>query len=58
MHEMQCVENVMSPGPRGPHTKSDDKWMVISNKQAWSADAELKSNIKKDEKKKKLGEVW
>ena len=32
MHEMQCVENVMSPGPRGPHTKSDDKGMNISDK--------------------------
>ena len=47
---MQCVENVMSPGPKGPLTKSDDKWIVTSNKQAWSADAKLMSNIKQDEK--------
>ena len=33
MHGMQCIENVMSPGPRGPHTKSDDKGMNTSNKQ-------------------------
>ena len=33
MHEMQCVENVMNPGPKGLHTKSDDKGMDISNKQ-------------------------
>ena len=47
---MQYVENIMSPGPRGSHMKSDDKWMVTSNKQAWSADAKLMSNIKQDEK--------
>ena len=33
MHEMQCIENVMSLESRGPHTKSDDKGMNISNKQ-------------------------
>ena len=33
MHEMQCIENIMSPEPRGPHTKSDDKRMDTSNKQ-------------------------
>ena len=33
MHEMQYVENVMSPGPWGLYTKSDDKWMVTSNNQ-------------------------
>ena len=58
MHEMQCVENVMSPESRGPHTKSDDKGMNTSNKQEKSVDVELKSNIKKDEKRKKSGEVW
>ena len=57
MHEMQCVENVMSPGPRGPHTKSDDKWMVTSNEQVWCVNAEPKSNIKQDEKRKKSDEV-
>ena len=33
MHEMQCIENIISLGPRGPHTKSDDKRMDTSNKQ-------------------------
>lgn len=33
VHEMQYVENIMSPEPRGSHMKSDDKWMVTSNKQ-------------------------
>ena len=33
MHEMQCVEKIMSRGPKDPHTKSDDKGMDISNKQ-------------------------
>ena len=33
MHEMQCVENVMSPGPKGLHTKSDvNEWSHRMNK--------------------------
>ena len=54
MHEMQCVENVMSPGPRGPHTKSDDKWMDTSNKQVWCVCTKPKSNIKQNEKKNEI----
>ena len=33
MHEMQCVENIMSRGPKDPHTKSDDKGLDTLNKQ-------------------------
>ena len=33
MPEMQCVENVISRGPKDPHMKSDDKGMDTSNKQ-------------------------
>ena len=33
MHEMQCVENIMSCGLKNPHTKSDDKGIDTSNKQ-------------------------
>ena len=33
MHEMQCIENIMSRRPKDPHMKSNDKGMNISNKQ-------------------------
>ena len=33
MHEMQCIENVMNPKPRGPHMKSDNKGIDTLNKQ-------------------------
>ena len=46
---MQCVENVMSPGPKGPHTKSDNKGMDPSNEQVWYVDTKPKSNIKQSE---------
>ena len=54
---MQCLENIMSHGPKNPHTKSDDKGMDTLNKQEESVDAEPKSNIKQDEKRKKSDEV-
>ena len=31
MHKMQCIENLMSPKPRGFHMNNDDKGMNISN---------------------------
>ena len=33
MHEMQCIENLMSHKPKDSHMKSDDKEMNISNKK-------------------------
>ena len=54
---MQCIENVMSPGPRGPYTKNGDKWMVTSNKQENHVEAEPMSNIEQNEKIMKSDEA-
>ena len=57
MHEMQCVENVMSPEPRGLNTKSDNKWMDTSNKQVLCVCTKPEPNIKPNEKKMRTDEV-
>ena len=53
MHEMQCIENIMSHEPKDPHTKSDDKEMThqISKNKVWMLNPSQTSSMMKKIKK-------